>query len=610
MDGFICINKPKGKSSGFVVAQLKRLFGSKCGHCGTLDPMATGVLPIALGKATRLSEYVMGGEKTYLGEVRFGIETVTYDADGEVTSEQDASFVTAEMIEQLLPQFTGNIMQAPPPVSALKRGGEPLYKKVRRGEQVQVEERPATIYSLRLTSFSPATAADPHPRCTLEICCAQGVYIRSLAYDLGKLLGCGAHLSSLVRTQVGQFLLQNSYTLEEVIDLVNMLEMGFMLEMNQVVAHIPSLTATQDMLALLVHGNDCVHQGDDAPLLRVLDENNRLLGIGSRSGNLLSMHKVLVNADEYLLGLRPLRACAIGNFDGLHMGHHALMQELYSKKRALSGAGAVVTFSPHPLLVIRGQAPELLCSEALKNEILYEFLSVDRVITLEFTRQLMHITQDEFVDNFIVPLGVKEVVVGYNFTYAAQGRGTAKTLQQQCARRGINVTIISEVSCEYGPVSSTRIRQLLQQGDLEAANTMLGYWFTMEGEVVYGNQIGRSIGFPTANFFPEEGLVIPVHGVYAGRIEHRGQTYDGVINFGIKPTIGGESKPLVEACIFDHTIDLYGDNIRVRLGKFIRPERRFSSLDDLKAEIAKNEQAARQFLATQPQNAHLPKPVI
>lgn len=623
MDGFINIDKAPGLSSHDVVAQLKRLLrpvlhSFKIGHCGTLDPAATGVLPVAVGRATRLSQFVMGQEKRYVGEVTFGIATDSYDGQGARLAESDASFVTADKIAELLPRFCGSIMQAPPAVSALKRGGEPLYKKVRRGEEVRTEPRPVMIYGITLLDFK---ADGPHPRARLEVSCGQGAYIRSLAHDLGQALGCGAHLSALRRTKVGDFTAEDAFTLEQVAALLEQSggEESFLIPMNRAVSHLKALTLPERALRTAAHGNDVRLNGaeiDGKDLLeqplRVMDGADRLLGVAhlhtNEQGYLLSMDKVLIDADAYDEKQPPLVACAIGNFDGLHLGHRALMEKLYEIKTRYGGSSAVVTFSPHPLTLIRGQAPVLLTGERLKDELLLEHFGVDEIVTLIFDEKLMNSTPEQFVDDVIVDrLGVKEIVVGYNFTYAARGAGTAETLKEQCAARGINVNIIPEVDSRLGTVSSTNVRSRLQGGQLDEVNELLGYWFCMEGEVIHGNHIGRTIGFPTANFVPEEGQAVMTNGVYAGRIEYRGATYDGVINFGVKPTIGGETRPLVEANLLDVDIDLYEDTIRVYFGKFLRPERKFSGLPELTAQIAADSRHAREFLSQCDAKKHLPK---
>jgi len=199
------------------------------------------------------------------------------------------------------------------------------------------------------------------------------------------------------------------------------------------------------------------------------------------------------------------------------------------------------------------------------------------------------------------------LVVGYNFTFAKDGQGTAQMLKELCAPYGIDVVIIGKVENKYGTVSSTAIRKFLAAGDMAAVNKMLGYWFVMEGQVITGNRIGRTIGFPTANFHPQKNQALPPTGVYAVRIEHNGLTYDGVANFGYKPTIGGENEPLVEAFLFDADIDLYGEDIRVWFGAFLRAEKRFSGLEELTDEIAVNCRQAREFLSGITPNKHLPK---
>lgn len=624
MDGFIDIDKEAGKSSHDAVSELKHLFrpyapaGFKIGHCGTLDPAATGVLPIAVGRATRLSQFVMGQEKRYIGEVTFGIETDSFDGQGKRVGETDASFVSAEKLLALLPRFCGRIMQAPPAVSALKRGGEPLYKKVRRGEEVETSPRPVMIYSIDLLEFH---AAGSHPKALLTIVCGQGAYIRSLAHDLGAELGCGAHLSALRRTQVGGFRVEDAFTVQQVEALLHQGDDSFFVPMERAVSQLPLITVPQRALRLAAHGNQVRLRPDEAGSellersLRACDDQGRLLGVAglhpTNQGYLLSMDKVLIDADFYDQKQPSLSACAIGNFDGLHLGHRALMEKLYEIKRRLGGSSAVVTFSPHPLTLIRGRAPVLLTGERLKDELLLEHFGVDEIVTLIFDEKLMNSTPQQFVEEVIVKrLGVKEIVVGYNFTYAAQGAGTAETLKEQCRDYGVNVNIIPEVNSRLGTVSSTNVRSHLQAGDLDAVNELLGYWFCMEGEVIHGNHIGRTIGFPTANFMPDEGQAVMTNGVYAGRIAYRGATYDGVINFGVKPTIGGETRPLVEAHLFDVDIDLYEDTIRVYFGKFLRPERKFSGLPELTAQIAADGRQAREFLSRCDAKKHLPKPIV
>ena len=208
MDGILNINKPAGKTSFAVVAMVKRLTGEKhVGHAGTLDPMATGVLPVCLGQATRLVEYLMDTTKTYRAEIELGVSTDSYDREGAVTQKCDASAVTLAQIETALNSFRGVITQIPPMYSAVKHQGKPLYELARAGIDVERKARTAKIYSLEIRDWQ-------NPFLTIEVNCGKGTYIRSLANDLGQALGCGATLSALERSRCGIFDINEAVTPE------------------------------------------------------------------------------------------------------------------------------------------------------------------------------------------------------------------------------------------------------------------------------------------------------------------------------------------------------------------------------------------------------------
>ncbi|NLF80451.1 MAG: bifunctional riboflavin kinase/FAD synthetase [Clostridia bacterium] len=601
--GFINLNKETGISSQHAVAAIKRLLHVKSGHCGTLDPLAEGVLPICLGRATRLSGLVMGREKTYIGVICFGAATISYDAGSEVTAEADAAGLTKQALLDVLPRFTGAIDQVPPAVSALKKDGVPLYKRVRRGERVELKPRPVMIYSLRLLDFTPGARA----YATIEVECGQGAYIRSLAYHLGQALGLPAHLAGLQRTKNGDFLLENAVTIAQIQAMAEAGDFSFIRPMSEALSFMPVVNVGMADKTAISHGREicCPPQFAAGSRLRVEDGAGNLLAIGEvicRDG------EWKIKTAKVLIDPQPPLACAIGNFDGLHLGHQALFRQLYRIKQARSTLSAVLTFAPHPLSLIRGMPPRLITGESLKGELLQENFAVERVITLPFDRALMNSTPEQFIEQVIIrQLQASHIVVGYNFTFAAGGAGDAALLRELCAKYDIEVLVVDEVDGAYGLVSSTNIREHLAEGDLAAVNEMLGYWFVMGGEVIVGNRIGRTIGFPTANFLPAADQAAPPTGVYASRIEHQGKTYDGIANFGFRPTVGGEALPLVEAHIFDQEIELYGENIRVWFGQFIRPEKRFADLIELQRQIEQDSRLARKFLRPLPANKHLPK---
>lgn len=214
--GFLNVNKPLKLTSHDVVARVRRrykeLTGSKkVGHAGTLDPLATGVLVLCLGGATRLSDYVMHTTKQYRAQITVGKTTTTYDAEGDIVTEVDASHITQADVETVLPQFTGEIQQIPPMYSAIKVDGKKLYDLAREGKSIERKARDITIDSLQILAWNP-------PTFELDVVCSSGTYIRSLAYDIGQTLGVGAYLSGLERVASGNFHVDSSITLDTIMN--------------------------------------------------------------------------------------------------------------------------------------------------------------------------------------------------------------------------------------------------------------------------------------------------------------------------------------------------------------------------------------------------------
>lgn len=211
MDGVVNALKPPGMTSHDVVAFLRRLFGVRAGHGGTLDPGAAGVLVVCLGKATRLSEFLLEGSKSYRAEAVLGARTATLDAFSPEEPVGDPSFLERKQVEEAVARLMGEIEQVPPMTAALKRGGRPLYRLAREGREVPRPARRVTIFAARLVDFSPGKRA----RAVVDLTCSHGTYVRSWCAALGEALGVGAYLKFLVRTRVGDFPLEEALTLEE-----------------------------------------------------------------------------------------------------------------------------------------------------------------------------------------------------------------------------------------------------------------------------------------------------------------------------------------------------------------------------------------------------------
>ena len=252
IDGVVLLDKPAGMSSQGAVTAVKRAFNAeKAGHTGTLDPMATGLLPICLGEATKYSQDLLDADKTYIAQVKFGQRTDTGDAEGQVIEEfplpvfADAQAMTAAL-DSLLPAFTGSISQVPPMYSALKRDGKPLYEYARAGVEIERAPRNITIYAIRWTNIQ-------WPEATLEVSCSKGTYIRVLAEDIGNTLGCGAHLVGLRRTEVGHLTLEQSFDIDAIQS--NALDSArFILPVDSLLQTLPHLTVDEQQAKRLEMG--------------------------------------------------------------------------------------------------------------------------------------------------------------------------------------------------------------------------------------------------------------------------------------------------------------------------------------------------------------------
>lgn len=290
------------------------------------------------------------------------------------------------------------------------------------------------------------------------------------------------------------------------------------------------------------------------------------------------------------------RTVVLGNFDGVHIGHQQLIQLGRVIADEHQEELAVFTFYPQMQAVLDADFCYLL-SEAQKLEHLQQ-LHVDVVETVAFEATIAQFSPETFVQTILVEkLRARHVVVGFNYSFGHRGVGTPELLQQLCARRGITVTVMPPCNLDGEIVSSTAIRSYLKNGKIAKANQMLGYVYTIAGPVGHGNQIGRTIGFPTANIQAEPQLLLPANGVYAALTFVDGNAYPGILNIGLRPTIEKSAGLTVEVHLFDFNQDIYGKEIRTELYAFLRNEQKFSGLDGLKAQLEKDKAQARAFFA-------------
>ena len=291
------------------------------------------------------------------------------------------------------------------------------------------------------------------------------------------------------------------------------------------------------------------------------------------------------------------RVIALGFFDGVHLGHAALLRLTRRRADELGIPAAVLTFDTHPDTLVYHQPVPLINTLEDRTYLLKEKFSMDEVILAHFDRAMMEMPWEAFVEDYLLgELGAKHVVCGHDFSFGYRGQGTPDKLRRLCAQRGVGVNVVDKVSLGGITVSSTHIRQLIRQGDMEAAAQMLGHRHFLSGEVLHGKELGRRLGFPTANLALPEGLIAPAYGVYATLVTlPDGSAHPAVTNVGVRPTVHDQLGRLVEAWILDCTAELYGEKIRVEFFTRLRGEKKFDSLEALREEVLRNAAETRAF---------------
>lgn len=289
---------------------------------------------------------------------------------------------------------------------------------------------------------------------------------------------------------------------------------------------------------------------------------------------------------------------ALGNFDGVHLGHQAVLRLAAREAKERGTRFVAATFDPHPRSVLRpGSAPRLLSSTGLKKDLLIHH-GADEVRVIRFDEELSRKSPEEFVEDVLVEeLGATVVVVGENFRFGHRAAGDVGNLQRLMAERGGEARAVAlRLGEDGGGINSTHIRALVSEGRVREVSELLGRPFVVRGEVVAGDYRGRTIGFPTANVVPEPEVAVPEHGVYAGFVDVGGERYAACTNVGVAPTFArGESK--VEAHLLDFDGDLYGEVVDVGFVEWVRGERKFSGAEELKEQISRDVERARGILA-------------
>ena len=290
------------------------------------------------------------------------------------------------------------------------------------------------------------------------------------------------------------------------------------------------------------------------------------------------------------------RVIALGFFDGVHRGHGELLKKTRQRAEEIGAMPSVLSFDVHPdTLVFKKKVP-LINSAIGREDIIRRYYGIDNVVFLHFNQHVMHMPWKEFIDSLIAELNIAWIVVGHDFCFGYKGEGTAARLREYCEGRGIGCDIIPALSVDGRVVSSTYIRELIADGDIETANRFLGHPHTLSDTVHSGYHLGTDLDAPTINMYFPDGVLVPRHGVYATRvIIEDGSGYIAVTNVGVRPTVSSSGRVSVESHLLDYSGNLYGRQARVEFYAFLRGEVKFGSYEELAAQIKKDAASARAY---------------
>lgn len=323
----------------------------------------------------------------------------------------------------------------------------------------------------------------------------------------------------------------------------------------------------------------------------------------------LQLLRMIVHRDINNLPHFNNAVVTIGTFDGVHTGHLQIIQQLKEEAEKIHGETIIITFDPHPRMVITSGKSEIKLLNTLFEKIeLLEKISIDHLVVVPFTKEFSEQTAEEYIQDFLVKkFQPHTIIIGYDHHFGNQRRGNYKLLEAYASQFNFQVKEIPEHVLNQVTISSTKIREALLHSDLETANKYLGYDYFFEGEIVEGNKLGKSLGYPTANLeLTDENKLVPGNGIYVveAEISHppsgmqfsKSEIFKGMMSIGIRPTIG-DSKRTIEVNIFDFDRDIYGQRMRVYVKKYLREEKKFPGLDELKNEISKDKVNALDYFS-------------
>ena len=638
--GVLAVDKPQGVTSHDVVNVVRRITGERrVGHAGTLDPMATGLMLVCVGAATRLSAYLTGHNKSYVARIVFGASTDTDDAEGRVIAsagsdelQQRLEACGASSPQELLDGILGPSMQLPPAYSAIKKNGVTAYKAAREGKELELEPREVTIHKAQLieqgvlhSSLSDGNGGTFEADLVywdVELAVSKGTYIRSVARDLGCMLGCGAHLGALRRTSVASFSVQDAHSLEELAAFAACPDKLPWADPVELLGFGSSYELSQDELADVSCGRKLRPASEYEPNALVsCTHDGKLMAVYSSDadGTTLKPEAVIPGGVEGVRGSRPnaarliswdlkepaafklgRRVIAIGVFDGIHDGHRTLFEAARKDADTRGVELAIVTFDIDPDELFGRDASSF---KLMRNNTRLAALACEQsaqaseVVAIVTDKENMGLEAADFLDKLASQIDVVSVHVGADFRFGKKAQGTVDDIEAWGGRIGADCYPQKLYKAKGDVVTATRVRDMIAQGDVDTA-CELGATYELYGKVEHGRGQGADMGFATANVVPDGSTMLPREGVYGGFARVDGTWYAAAVNMGVAASFKEATSP-VEAHLLDYQGDLYGKNIELRFAHWIRPQVKFNDIDELIATVTANIDWVRRELVPQ-----------
>lgn len=579
-NGILLIDKKEGMTSRQVDDLVKKRLGVfGCGHLGTLDPFATGLLIVGVGEGTKLFNLMDESFKTYRATLKLGQSTDTGDYTGKIVKDNGKTAFSDEEIIEVLNSFLGKETQIPPIYSAKHIDGERAYDLARQGKKIELKPQQIEVKSIMLLFHE-------NDLISFECEVSKGAYIRTLGEDIAKKLGTCGHLISLRRTKIGSYDVKDAKNVDD-------FKEDDVIPLDLSLPDTSILFVDESNEKKVANGMK-LQSNLKSKFLFPLNSIGRPLAIYQKEGDIYVCKKGFNNAYKNIpiYIIKDLNfnfsifkdrkiSVVIGEFDGIHKGHIKVLDSL----RKSNLPKYVMTFADDFKSKIHKSQQSYLMSTEEKIFELMQLGFIDGIILIYYNEDIVSLKPSEFIDRIVRPFAVNEISIGEDFTFGEFGKGNCDDF----VKAGIKTRVSELISKQGKKISSSSLKELISSGDVLTYRNIAGHYYCYEGEVIHGFEQGRKLGYPTINMISPFGKIIPSNGVYKTFTICNNGIYHSMTNIGCHPTINETDEPVIETNILDgFDSDIYGRKVKIIFDKKLRDEKKFDSIEELKFQLEKD----------------------